>query len=137
MTDNYRLVYTSRRTAREPAIAAAEVTDIVAVASRNNELQGLRGALMASGNRFAQVLEGPRAAIERTFERICVDPRHRDVLVMNYGPSDTPAFSSFRLISIDVDDIALPTDDSIGEAIIEMASAAIGRLHHVDQAGAR
>ena len=92
-----RLVYYSRNALPGPEAAqAAEVRRILASSRRNNPRAGVTGALMFNGGCFAQVLEGPREAVERTFERIQRDARHSDVVVLQLaavGRRGFPAWS--------------------------------------------
>ncbi len=83
MSDLYRLVYTSRNLlpGGEDEQSAA-VGGILAASKRNNARVGVTGALLFNAGSFAQVLEGPRAAVETTFERIQRDMRHSDVSVL-------------------------------------------------------
>ena len=82
----HRLVYYSRNTlsGSEQAIAL-EIQQVLASSRRNNAADGITGALMFNRGCFAQVLEGPRPALERTFERIQRDMRHEDVLLLQFG----------------------------------------------------
>ncbi|MGI8725748.1 MAG: BLUF domain-containing protein, partial [Methyloceanibacter sp.] len=52
----------------------------------NNEAAHVTGALLATDNRFAQVLEGDRAAVEETYRRICADTRHTDIVMVLMEP---------------------------------------------------
>jgi len=64
------------------ASGAASPTDLAAileVARRNNEGRNVTGILLYEGGNFLQVLEGDRAAVDKTFECIASDPRHRRV----------------------------------------------------------
>ncbi|WP_340264256.1 BLUF domain-containing protein [Sphingobium mellinum] len=36
----------------------------------------MTGLLLFNGKRFLQVLEGPREAVERVYDRVCADGRH-------------------------------------------------------------
>ena len=79
----HRLVYCSaNRIEALPAEFTAQVEQILATSRRNNQLVGVTGALMFSAGSFGQVLEGPQAAIEATFERIQQDHRHGNVLLL-------------------------------------------------------
>lgn len=60
----------------EPLVTQGGVHSIVAHASASNALTGITGALIYSGTRFAQVLEGPDDAVEALFRRIRDDNRH-------------------------------------------------------------
>ena len=83
MSTLYRLVYTSQNLLRgSDEQRAAAIAEILAVSRRNNGRVGVSGALLFNGGSFAQVLEGPREAVEATFERIQRDPRHSEVSVL-------------------------------------------------------
>lgn len=83
MTDLCRLVYTSRNLmGGEGNERERTVASIVDASRRNNGRAGVTGALLFSAGRFGQVLEGPRAAVEATFERIQRDPRHGDISIL-------------------------------------------------------
>ena len=98
MCQFHRLVYYSRNTmpGSIPEIAA-EVGHILAKSRRNNSALGVTGALMFSAGCFAQVLEGPRAALEQTFERIQRDTRHAAVVVLEYAPVEARAFPNWSM----------------------------------------
>jgi hypothetical protein len=55
---------------------------VLDVSRDNNAACGVTGMLVFCGGNFLQVLEGPAAAVQETFDRINVDPRHRDVQVI-------------------------------------------------------
>ena len=101
MSDLYRLVYTSRNLldGGEDERSAA-VAGILAVSKRNNARVGVTGALLFNAGSFAQVLEGPRAAVEATFERIQRDPRHSDVSVLQCEPVAERGFSNWSMAFI-------------------------------------
>jgi blue light- and temperature-responsive anti-repressor len=94
----HRLVYYSRNAlpGPEPALAA-EVAQILASSRRNNPRADVTGALMFNRGCFAQVLEGPRAAVEATFERIQRDPRHADVMLLQFAPVGRRGFPSWSM----------------------------------------
>lgn len=131
MSATWRLIYTSRRTSADPAGAAGEVAAIQQVASANNGRVGLGGALVVSPSRFAQVLEGPREALEATFERISRDPRHDDLLVMSFAPTDTPAFGDFRLAAISIAEPNETDAQNAAEAMLALLRCSMARLETV------
>ncbi len=98
MSDLYRLIYTSRNLlpGDEDAQAAA-VAGILALSKRNNARVGVTGALLFNAGSFAQVLEGPRLAVEATFERIQRDPRHSDVSVLQCEPVASRGFANWSM----------------------------------------
>lgn len=56
-----------------------ELNDLLSHARRRNAERGISGMLVYAGGNFMQYIEGTGAAIEGLFERIAVDPRHRNV----------------------------------------------------------
>ncbi|MGI4765000.1 MAG: BLUF domain-containing protein, partial [Janthinobacterium lividum] len=98
MSDLYRLVYTSRNLlAGGESEQSAAVGAILAASKRNNARVGVTGALLFNAGSFAQVLEGPRAAVETTFERIQRDARHSDVSVLQCDPVVERGFPNWSM----------------------------------------
>ena len=58
---------------------AADVERIVAVSQQNNRVRGITGGLLFTGGYFAQVIEGPVAAVIMTMKAITADSRHGHV----------------------------------------------------------
>lgn len=107
--DLHRLVYYSRnRLTGAPEQTADEIRAILAASQANNARVGVTGALMFNAGCFAQVLEGPQAAIETTFERIQQDERHGDVFLLAFEPSESRAFDTWSMgfVGASVDDAA-------------------------------
>lgn len=90
----YRIVYCSRNTA---PTGPEELRQILAASRVNNARDGVSGALLFSDGSFAQVLEGPLAAVERTFERIQCDLRHAGVTVLQFGPTEGRVFADWSM----------------------------------------
>ncbi|KQU23939.1 blue light sensor protein [Methylobacterium sp. Leaf94] len=98
MSDLYRLVYASKNLLQVPdAEASHAVAQILETSQRNNAEVGVTGALMFNGGAFAQVLEGPRQGVERTFERIQRDQRHGEVTVLECGPTEARGFANWSM----------------------------------------
>jgi hypothetical protein len=69
------------------SVAAQPMSDddlglLLSGARANNARDGVTGALMYSGERFVQILEGPAAQVQQKMDTIALDPRHRTVEVM-------------------------------------------------------
>lgn len=99
MTDGlHRLVYFSRNLIPgKPAEIAAEIESILESARRNNAPLGITGALIFNSGVFAQVLEGARHNLERTFEIIQRDRRHSDVHVLAFEETPDRRFPSWSM----------------------------------------
>ena len=95
---DYRLVYYSaNRLSGSPADMKAQIDAILAVSRRNNSLADVTGALMFSAQYFGQVLEGPRSALEATFERIQQDARHGDIAMLEFAPVPARSFDNWSM----------------------------------------
>jgi hypothetical protein len=96
----YRLIYCSRNVMRHGA--AGEGTEeklqaILRTSRRCNKADNVTGALLFTTSGFAQVLEGPREVVERTFERISADPRHAEVTVLSFTPTARRSFPDWSM----------------------------------------
>ena len=96
--DLFRLVYVSRKNPGQIAAGTADPVEAIRLASEKaNARLGITGALFHTDNCFAQVLEGSPAALHATFERIERDPRHRDVVVLEYARVATRTFAAWSM----------------------------------------
>ena len=80
----FRLIYRSRSLlADAPGTIEQGLADILRTARSNNRNLGITGALMFYEYKdwFAQVLEGPESEVQKLFETIKSDPRHKSVEV--------------------------------------------------------
>ena len=96
----YRLIYCSRNVILQPLSDAAReeaIGAILTTARRVNKANNVTGALLFTGSGFAQVLEGPREVVERTFDRISADPRHADVTVLSFTPTGRRCFPDWSM----------------------------------------
>jgi hypothetical protein len=93
-----RLIYSSRnRITGTPHQVAAAIESILLTSRRNNPRLDVTGALLFNGEAFAQVLEGPRAAVDAVYANICRDTRHSHIVLLEQ--SDIPArdFSNWSM----------------------------------------
>jgi len=77
----YTVLYVSKTLLEFPA-GEAEVADIVAFSRSRNAGLEVTGALISTGTYFAQLLEGPREAVEELMRSIDADPRHMRIKTM-------------------------------------------------------
>ena len=98
----HQIVYCSKN--RIPGSAgevAIEIDAILRTARSRNERAGVSGALLFSGAAFAQVLEGPLAAIQEIFESILCDERHQDVVLLRNAAAPTRVFTDWSMAYAD------------------------------------
>ena len=96
----YRLIYCSRNVIDRTAPSATiqeQIETILHASRRSNKLDDITGALLFTASGFAQVLEGPRDVVERTFERISGDPRHADITVLSFTPTERRSFPDWSM----------------------------------------
>ncbi len=92
-----RLVYESTATGTTTSIGNLAV--ILAESQRNNDRDGLTGALAAHRDRYIQVIEGPAQTLDALLRRLENDPRHRDVVLMGREPITTRLFGRWTMAS--------------------------------------
>ena len=98
MSDLHKLVYYSRnRIGGSADKLNAAIETILATSRVNNQAVGVTGALMFNSGCFAQVLEGPRDAVEEIFERIQQDERHGDVSLLAFDRVADRAFETWSM----------------------------------------
>lgn len=100
----YRLIYCSRNMiarvvpgASSPEGLEREIRAILATARARNKASNVTGALLFTALGFAQVLEGARDVVEPLFERIGIDPRHTDVTVLSFTPTERRSFPDWPM----------------------------------------
>ena len=98
----HAITYVSRSTLRGDATTIRRETERLFEVSRlRNERDGITGLLMTGRLCFAQILEGPRDDVERTFRRLEIDPRHEDVVVLTREPLRTRSFGRWAMARVD------------------------------------
>jgi len=90
------LVYVSRSRLDRPH-QDGEIDRIVEVSQARNAGLGVTGALIATHYHFAQILEGPQAAIEDLMASIFRDIRHDQVTVIRLEDLPITRFSGWSM----------------------------------------
>lgn len=126
----YRLVYFStNKIQTAPDAFRAEVSQILEASRRNNAMVGVTGALMFSSGFFGQVLEGPRPAVEATFERIQQDVRHGDVSVLEFKPMAVRNFDNWAMAYVGQNETDMPIWNGAIDLTEVTAEALLTKLH--------
>ncbi len=101
----YMLAYFSRNAIDNQDLPTLrrEIESILHIARDSNRQRGITGALLYSSGCFAQVLEGPLGEVESTFERIQLDPRHRDVALIQHQPIESRSFGDWSMAFAGID----------------------------------
>lgn len=89
-----RLVYASRATDN---FQPASIKTILASARRNNRNNDISGLLCFNQHCFLQCLEGPRAVVSQTYQRILLDERHEAAEIISYHYIAHREFESWNM----------------------------------------
>lgn len=89
-----RLLYASRAAA---AVDADALAAILKQSKAHNPRVGVTGVLCFSGGIFLQVLEGGRGAVNALYHRIAADPRHTEVVLLNYEEISERRFAGWSM----------------------------------------
>ena len=89
-----QLTYISTATG---TMSDVDVSTILSVSRLNNAAAGVTGLLLYDGRRFLQALEGEAAMVDRTFQRIKADKRHRAVVLLSSGEATERSFGNWAM----------------------------------------
>jgi Sensors of blue-light using FAD len=98
------------------------LNQILSVARRNNARDDITGALICRADLYLQLLEGPRAAVTKSFHKILGDDRHLDVVLIGCRDIKDRMFPKWHM----KDDPAqswMWTQEQVTAGAIEKASA--------------
>lgn len=93
-----RVVYCSHATTAN-ADTVGSLVQILAVSQRNNARDDITGALAVADDRYFQVIEGKRSAIDRLLKRIATDPRHHRVAIAERRPIQARRFGQWAMVA--------------------------------------
>lgn len=112
----------------------AEISDIMAACERHNRRSGITGVLVYDRGRFIQMLEGPQAAVDRIYARICEDTRHTEVTVLLKEPANERLFDDWAMAFANASEVPLPARASSGwkEMDRETLLRRLTEIHDVD-----
>ena len=74
-----------------------EITELLAIAQRNNSNLGVTGMLLYEDGSFFQVLEGERHVVSVLFKKIARDKRHSKVIKIIQEPIQERLFSDWTM----------------------------------------
>lgn len=109
-----QLVYVSQATRK---MSAEDLRAIQATARSNNELIDVTGSLFYNGGWFLQVLEGPAATLSRLYEKIELDPRHKNSRVLYNEPATFRTFPRWNMNMTNLEDRQADKYDELVEVI--------------------
>ncbi len=95
----FTLTYVSTFALQEASdlLADAMLREIAVVARARNNACGLTGYLVFENGFFLQTIEGPHAEVERVYESIARDSRHRELTILHHGAITERTFPSWGM----------------------------------------
>lgn len=108
MSDLIRIIYVSKLSS--DSLSSDDITQILAVAQKNNAAANISGFLLFNYRNFLQVLEGPTQAVMKIYESIKQDSRHHDLKLVESRAILQREFSQWRMGFAKIDDDALRVD---------------------------
>ncbi|WP_376696345.1 BLUF domain-containing protein [Wenzhouxiangella sp. EGI_FJ10305] len=106
MSELIELVYASRsNVARNKGSLGVEpeVGRILTQSRRNNEPRNIGGVLCFGNDIFFQCLEGEREHVEKLYNKLHDDPRHRDVTLLRKRPVESRRFKLWAMKYLTLD----------------------------------
>jgi hypothetical protein len=98
----FRLIYRSRSRIL-PDRRKTELGDLFSKARSNNKKRDITGALLISGDWFAQTLEGDEDTVRALFETIARDGRHERVSILAEETVPARLFSKWAMARVSTD----------------------------------
>ena len=108
----HNLVYVSLAT---EDMSDETLKKILNKARTKNEGLDITGMLLYRDGFFMQVLEGEKDMIENLFERISLDARHRDLIVINRKPIKQRSFPDWKMGFNEIDDESIASIEGFSD----------------------
>ncbi|MEO6856890.1 MAG: BLUF domain-containing protein [Rhodoferax sp.] len=88
------LVYVSTARSR---LRETELEHLLSLCRERNQQNAVTGVLLYSDGNFMQYLEGPDTSVRQTYQRICVDPLHGNLVELLLEPINERVFSTWAM----------------------------------------
>ncbi len=103
MDDAENLVQLIYCSASADDITDADVNNILEQSRKNNEENNITGLLLNNAQFYVQLLEGDCKAVNDLYNKIIKDPRHGQIMLLAYTPTDRRLFSGWTMKHIPED----------------------------------
>lgn len=91
----YHLVYLSEK---DPLFDKEGMTDsIIEKSKTNNKIKEITGILINNGKFFIQILEGDRQNVQKIYNKIMMDKRHKNVTILIEFTDDERIFPDWNM----------------------------------------
>src|SRR3569623_1960964 len=107
-----------------PELPTEAIDEILDASRRNNKADGITGLLLYDGYRFLQALEGEPHRVQRAYERIKADPRHRAIVMLSSYEVTARSFGDWSMASQRVGIASGATVAELVDSLTEEVTAA-------------
>jgi hypothetical protein len=121
-----RLVYASTATGKTSSLLT--IATILGESQRNNDRDGLTGALVAHDGCFIQVIEGEPGRLDALLKRLDDDPRHRDIRLIERVEIATRLFGQWSMASVHVSPELAPMLEGVTQRRDQRASVIVAAM---------
>ena len=122
----YTFVYCSRAA---EGVDDVEVGRIVELAQRRNVARGITGVLVFGNGVFFQLIEGPAAQVRKLIANLRSDPRHYDVVSLDWSEERRERlYPNWEMERVAADDIRAVLNDALESSEDENNIAALRRI---------
>ena len=128
-----RLLYASTATGRTDSLL--NMATLLAESQRNNARDGVTGALAAHAGRFIQVIEGPAGVLDGLLRRLGLDPRHRDIVILDRRSIAERRFEDWAMASSRIGPETAPVLDRLMATPDASANQIVALLHEALEIG--
>lgn len=90
----YRIIYLSSGI---KIFSDEEINEILKTSRTNNLENNITGLLLYSDGNFIQILEGKKEDIEKTYGKISMDARHKNIILVSKGKIKERSFSDWEM----------------------------------------
>lgn len=119
-------VYCSRAA---EGVGDTEVGRIVEAAQRRNLARGITGVLVFGNGVFFQLIEGPAAEIQKLIATLHCDPRHYDVVSLDWSKERRERlYPNWEMERVKADDIRAVLNDALESSEDENNVASLRRI---------
>jgi hypothetical protein len=119
-TQNYMLAHLIYMSSRTPQCTDAEIEKIMASSVKNNPKLDITGVLLYSPKSFVQYIEGELGALNKLYDKIKSDGRHKNTVMISNAPIKERSFPAWHMGAkkLDVNSIEFKTKVNAHEQAI-------------------
>jgi len=104
----YELTYQSEA---KKKVTQKDIKEILESARRHNKINGVTGCLIYYNRRFIQIIEGSKAAVQETYQRICEDRRHKEIQLIAENSTAERTFPEWGMAYFPIDEGKINTNE--------------------------